>query len=369
MPLRVEPKWIVSIVVVAVSTMVLTLMTAIPARADIPGDVRYDGDFIRSLQLSSGAIMADASRQLVDPYVANYAAWGLARATRYAGDPVYAGAALKWLTWYQAHMDATGVVHDYRPQGKVLQATDDEDSVDACSGVFLLATRELYRASTPGAGRALLDKLKPAITKAIRAIGALRDSDGMTWAKPSWHVKYLMDNTEAYGGLLAGADLANALGMKALAEAAAKGAAQSKAGILTLWNPATHAYDWALHGDGYRQTANWQVLYPDSVEQAWTVAFGVSDSARAGDLMAMLAEAQPRWDQPTATATYWDGAPYAHAVDFWSMVGWSFDSIGQQARGAAAAANIRNGAWLLNRQPPYTSGAQGQLIVLESGGP
>jgi len=32
------------------------------------------------------------------------------------------------------------------------------------------------------------------------------DADGLTWAKPSWHVKYLMDQAEVYAGLVAAID-------------------------------------------------------------------------------------------------------------------------------------------------------------------
>jgi hypothetical protein len=344
------------------------VVAALPAGADVRGDVRYDADFVTSMQAPSGAILADVTGRLVDPYVANYAAWGLARATRYTANPAYAAAALKWLIWYQDHMDAGGIVHDYTVVNRTLQATNDEDSVDATSGVFLLAAQEEYRAGGSGQGRAALDLLRPGIAKAVGAINSLRDADGLTWAKPSWRVKYLMDNSEAYAGLQAAVDLASAMGNPALAAAAAHGASMAQAGILTLWNPTTMAYDWAEHANGYRQPANWAVLYPDSVEQAWTVAYGISSPARSRDLMARLATAQPNWDRPTATATYWDGVAYPSTVDFWSVVGWAFDAVGNADRGAAGAAHIRDGAWKLNRQPPYTSGAQGALLLLESGG-
>jgi hypothetical protein len=337
-----------------------------PARADILGDIRYDGEFIRSLQMANGAIYADTSRTLVDPYLGNYAALGLARATTATNDRRYVNAALRWLTWYQGNMDSGGIVHDQRVVNGSLQRSDDEDSADATSGAFLLAVREVYLASPGSTGRGIVRRLRPGIVAAVQAINSLRDSDGMTWAKASWRVKYLMDNSEAYAGQLAAGDLGTVLGDQSLTAKALDGASRSRAGLLTLWNPATEAYDWALHANGYRQVADLTVLYPDSVEQVWTVAYGVSDASRSSQIMTRFGAQQPAWDRPTATATFWDGTPYRHTVDFWPVVGWAYAAAGDPSTPAIGASHIRDGAWQINRQAPYTSGAQGQLIVLES---
>lgn len=355
------------VLAVAMCTLALGLAEA-PASADIRGDVRYDADFLRSLQLTSGAIVSDVRRSQVEPYVANYAAWGLARASRYTGDHVYLNSAVDWLSWYQDHMDSNGVVHDYVVVNGQPQATDDEDSVDATSGTFLLALKEAYLASSRWARPRLLERFSSGMRRAVGAIESLQDGDGLTWAKSSWHVKYLMDNAEAYGGLLAARDLTAAMGDRTLSAAALEGATRVKEGVRLLWNSERQAYDWAKHGDGYRQPTDWRMLYPDAVEQAWAVAFGLVDPPRSHDLMARFLQAQPNWDRPTAMATYWDGTPYAHRVGFWPVVGWAFGSVGDAARAAAGGAHIREGAWEINRQPPYTSGAQGALILLVTGG-
>lgn len=339
------------------------------AHADLGGDIRYDADFLRSLQLRGGAIVSDVTRQRVEPYVGNYAAWGLARAARFTGDSAYLNSALRWLGWYQSRMDANGVVHDQRVVRGYPVPVKDEDSVDATSGVFLLAVREVARAVPESARPKVLDAFRPGIAKAVAAIEALRDSDGLTWAKPTWPVKYLMDNAEAYGGLLAADELGQLLGDQALTAAARDGASRARTGVASLWNPQTGAYDWAEHGDGFRQPANWDVLYPDAVEQAWAVAYGLVEPDRASALMARFLSAQPLWDRPTATATYWDGVPYPHPVGFWPVAGWALRAVGDDAGASAAAAHIRDGAWEINRQPPFTAGAQAQLLLLMTGGP
>jgi hypothetical protein len=223
-----------------------------PAEADGSQDIRNDADFVRSLQLADGAIVSDVTRRQVEPYVANYAAWGLARAARETGSKTYVNAGVRWLRWYQDHMDADGVVHDYVVVRKRPEVTDDEDSVDATSGLFLLALREASLAVPLGSQRDLLEQFRPGIGRAVHAIESLRDGDGLTWAKPSWRVKYLMDNAEAYGGLLAAGDVATTLGDSGLAASALAGAARAKEGAQTLWDPERQAYDWAKHANGYR---------------------------------------------------------------------------------------------------------------------
>src|SRR4029077_7522580 len=143
---------------------------------------------------------------------------------------------------------------DYRMTNGVLTSTNDMDSTDSYAATFLLAVREAYRASndlTKGKG------LATGIAKAVSAIEATQDADGLTWAKPTWHVKYLMDQAEAYAGLLAAIDLAKAPRNTALAQQAAADASRMKAGVDNLWSPLTAAYDWAVHDNGTRQSTDW----------------------------------------------------------------------------------------------------------------
>ena len=114
------------------------------------------------------------------------------------------------------------------------------------------------------------------IAGAVRAIESTQDSDGLTWAKPSWHVKYLMDQAETYAGLVAAANIGDTLRMPKLAAHARGDARRLRAGVAKLWNPRVDAYDWAVHGDGVHAVTNWSVLYPDAMQQAWAVAFGDS---------------------------------------------------------------------------------------------
>ena len=49
------------------------------------------------------------------------------------------------------------------------------------------------------------------IARALGAIEATQDADGLTWAKPGYPVKYLVDQSETYAGLVAAGELGRML--------------------------------------------------------------------------------------------------------------------------------------------------------------
>lgn len=324
--------------------------------------ISSDADWILQAQLPDGAIATWTDQQRVSPYLASYAAIGLARASEVTGDRPYVSAAWRWLRWYQAHENAHGYVTDYLVSGGRLVSTRDMDSTDAYAGVFLMATGEAWRATND---RAQLAGLKVGIGGAVKAIESTQGSDGLTWAKPTWHVEYLMDESEAYGGLRAAAVLANALRMPKLALRAADAAARMKSGFATLWDRRQQAYDWALHEDGYRHPTNWSILYPDSLEEMWPVAMGLVDGLRARELVDRFAATQPNWAQPDATALFSLGF---QDVGYWGVAGWAFSRAGDSTTSASAATSIRTAALHANRAWPFTPSDAGQLIVLATGG-
>lgn len=337
--------------------------TATPATTTDPATAAHiarDAGWILRAQLRNGAIATHLDHAAIWPYLSNYAAMGLVEATRRAGDRRYLHAAWRWLAWYQAHQDPQGFITDYRRSGAVMVSTGDMDSTDAYAGTFLLAARAALRAS---GDTARLVTLRRGIGLAVRAIEATQDRDGLTWAKPSWHVKYLMDQAETYAGLRAASELALALGDPALASRARDDAERLHAGVAALWNPATGAYDWAKHDTGARRPTNWRVLYPDALQQVWAVAFGLVDPERAAGLVARFDAAQPRWDRPMATAVYDNGR---RAVGYWALVGWAYARIGRPQRAQAAAARIRAAAAGAHRQWPFTPSDAAQLVILQA---
>ena len=341
---------------VLVATMTFPVQAAVNA-----ANVAADADWIMTARLSDGAIANYVDRQAVWPYLSNFAAMGLAKATTVTGNASYVGAAWSWLSWYQAHMNPQGFVTDYTLQNGVLTSTGDMDSTDAYAGTFLLAVREAYRAN---ANKTQLTALAAGVSNAVRAIEATQDTDGLTWAKPSWHVKYLMDQGESYAGLLAAVDIANVLRNSTLANQAMADALKMKNGVATLWNAANAGYDWAKHDTGATTPADWSVLYSDSLQEAWAVAFGLVDTVRSPVLLSKFNTAQASWHLPTATAVFSGGS--SGQVGYWPVAGLGFDAIGSTL-GATASNDIRSAALSAGRAWPFTTGNAGELILLESG--
>jgi hypothetical protein len=345
---------------VGLALVLLSTLLLPAAEGALANDVAADANWIMSARFSDGAIANYVDRQSVWPYLSNFAAMGLARATAVTRDPSYVAAAWQWLTWYQAHQNTQGYVTDYRVVSNVLTSTNDMDSTDSYAGTFLLAVRDAYKVTSD---QTRLQQLAPGIEGAVRAIESTQDVDGLTWAKPTWHVKYLMDQAETYAGLLAAVDLANNMKNSSLAQQAAGDANRMKVGVAKLWNATTASFDWAVHGSGAREPTNWSILYSDSLQQAWAVAFGIVEPTLSPTLVTKFNTAQPNWQLPAATAQFSGGTS---TVGYWPCAGLAFQLVGSTLT-PTAVANIRTGSINANRAWPFTTGNAGQLILFETG--
>jgi hypothetical protein len=355
----------VVVVVLAASFVLASAASPVAGQAATgapsPTDAGSDADWVLTAQLADGSVGSSTDRAVVVPYQSNLAVIGLADAARATGDATYSDAAWRALDWYAAHEDPDGFVTDYQVVDSELVSTGTMDSTDAYAGTFLVALRQVWRAAPDI--RHLRD-LAPAIQGAVDAIEATMDADGLTWAKPSWHVKYLMDQAEVYAGLVAATQLERELNDTVQQTRATALALRVKAGVDALWNPSTGSYDWAVHEDGTRVTTNWTTLYPDAMEQAWAVAFGVVDASRAPALLQTFATQHPEWSSPTAATTI-DGKP--GAVSYWPEVAWAFRRIGLGASADDAVATIRAAALAASRAWPFGTADAGALVVAETG--
>jgi len=322
--------------------------------------VRSDAAWIMGAVLPGGAIGFYPGGPIISPYLANQAAAGLARATEVTADPSFAQAAWQWLAWYQAHEDRDGFVTDYKVVGSSLVSKGDMDSTDAYAGTFLTAALETWRAD-PDHPR--LAALLPGMRGAVQAIEATQDADGLTWAKPTYHVKYLMDESETYAGLRAGAVLAGTAGDRALSSRATADADRIAAGVAALWDTADGAYDWAKDGSGARAKTNWGAFYPDAAEQAWAVAYGLAPAATVPGLVQHLLASHPEWDQPTALM-----AGLLHPSGYWPVIGLALLSAGRSDLALHGAAQIQAAADAARRAWPFTPGDAGNLVLLDTGG-
>lgn len=331
------------------------------ARPSSPTSARSDAAWILAAQLPDGAMATYRDRTFIDPYLANLSAIGLARAYAITRDPATIAAVWRWLGWYAGHMDSLGVVHNYRIVDGEAVDTGSVDSTDGSSATFLMAVYEAWRAS---GNRTALLPLVAGVRNAVGAIEAVQDSDGMTWATPTFHVKYLMNESEVVAGLRAAVEVAKVVKDDALAQQAAIDGAAVLAGVATLWNPTTGAYDWALHEDGSRTSVDWRQLYPDAMEQVWAVTFGLADPSRAAELMAKFVQMHPSCAKPAATDLT-DGS--VRPVGYWPVVGWALLRVNQRSQALAGAVSIRAGSDATGRAWPWSVAEAGELIVLDSG--
>jgi hypothetical protein len=343
---------------------VALLPPAKPPAADVTA-VSADADWVLSGQCPDGAIANHPPYGTVQPYLGNFAALGLLRAAKVTGDLRYSDGAWRWLSWYQGHMGASGFIDDWTNRGCLLRDAGVRDSTDAPAGLFLLTLLAAQRGFPLAAGGVpRLARFSGGITKALGAIEATQDADGLTWAKPGYPVKYLMDQSETYAGLVAAVELGRALGNPGIVERAARDAARMRRGVDGLWDPAAGSYVWAVHAGAQRETASWSVLAPDALQQVWPVAFGLAGVDRGSRIMDRFRHDQPDWSKPATLAGSSSGS---RTRGYWAVAGWAFLQVGSRAESQAGAESIRAAALAAGRAWPFSSGDAGQLILLESG--
>lgn len=356
--------------VASVACVLAFLVPAAPARASVIDDITADANWILGNRSADGAITTGGPRyDKVVPYQANFAAMGLARATRTTGNKAFVDAAWRWLQWYAGKamtidpMDpnkGSGIVYDYEREGGSWKTRYQLDSSDSYAGTFLIAAREAFLAS---GDIQKLRNLAQGIDKALDAIEYTEEPDGLHLAKPGWPFKYTMDEAETHDGLLAAAELGLYLGDAALRTRAQDNADALLQGAGALEESSTGLYLWARHEDGTPVPAPIDWIYPGGSVQAWAVAHGLATGEKADMLMNRYAEAQPNWDNPSASAQYYNGV---RRVDYWPHVGLGFLKAGQVDRACRGVRNIRTAAVNSGRAYPFTPGHAGQIIMVMS---
>ncbi|MGC8627842.1 MAG: hypothetical protein ACP5VR_09900 [Acidimicrobiales bacterium] len=346
-----------------------------PALAEISPTSTFiteQANWVLQAQLPDGAIAVWPDRptlRLIWPYLGNLAAAGLARASEVTGNPLYAQRAWAYLYWYASvEQPGSGYVTDYTVQdGTTPVPNGNIDSTDAYAGTFLAAAWDTYYATSD------LNELKglaAGAAGALHAIESTQQPNGLTWAKPTWQVAYLMDNAQALGGLEAAASIESTLGNTALAAKASGDAAAMRQGIADLWDPATGAYDWAEQANGARHTTDWPVLYPDTMEQVFAVLWGAVTGERATSLMEKALTYHPDWDQPAALDDFLHNATVQkQPVGYWPCMSSALAETGDPSAAEDGLSLIMQAASTVAWGWPYTTADAGDAIIAASGLP
>lgn len=233
--------------------------------------------------------------QAINPYYANIAAIGMTK------DPNRMPQVVNWINWYVNHLNwpdkwgLYGTTYDYTVNNGVGTATNNADSTDSYAATFLSLVWNAW-----GSGNASARSTILGLSYQLDVIGGViiqtQQSDGLTWAKPDYQIKYLMDNCEAYRGLR---DLAStfqyAFGDTTKAAYYNAAADSMLKGILGMWMNGT----WAVYKDALGRLAapHLNTWYADASAQVFPALMGVVNSSdpRAQQAYAALNAAWPGW--------------------------------------------------------------------------
>jgi hypothetical protein len=316
-----------------------------------------EADWLMTCVASDGAIRQTPGDTYVLPYMSNYACLGLARAYEITHNGAYLTAAKNWCLWYAGHMDpSTGYVKDVRSSSGT--ATDwtpstsglSADSTDAYAGMFLTA---LYMTYVQDQG-SWIDPITGSIALALTAIESTQQPDGLTWALPTYTVKYLEDNLETLIGLQSASTLAYFLGETAVQARAEADRTKMSAGMGGLWNYETSTWDWALHENDGFQVNDWSDA-GSRQQQAWALGWGAMPPNVGGG--------QALYDAYNAAAPDWDTQTGSYEI----LPSWALELLGDTAAQATANAHLQTKIDAAGHHYPYTCGTSGQFIIALNG--
>lgn len=218
-----------------------------------------------------GAILYGSSE--IIPYYSNLAAIGLTR------DPDSYGIVQRWMEWYINHLNwpdkwgLNGTTYDYDYNNGAEVSHNNADSTDSYAATFLSLAWAYFNT-----GDANAQSYVRTLSSQLDAIGQVlvltQQPDGLTWAKPDYQIKYLMDNCEAYRGLR---DLAlifqNAFNDDSKAQYYNSKADLMLQGINGMWLNES----WAVYKDGVGRLAapNYGTWYADATSQLFPMMQGV----------------------------------------------------------------------------------------------
>lgn len=342
---------VVGLVVVFALSLPLTAIDAAPSPAKTSlseTDAQRARVFIRTAALPSGALASHPDKTYVNPYLANLAVRGLATSR----DPADRLVVFNYLRWYASN-SPNGFADEYRVTASGLESTNDVDAQDSTAATFLSA----YAGAAAGAAPpevAILRQLRPAVRAAIDRIVLLQDIDGLTWAKASWHVKYLMDQVEVFWGL---SDIRSFLAddpqLQLLVDRARRRLAK---GIGQLWQHQIGLYAFAKHADGTLAVPDRTKPYPDAASQLWVGATKLVSVRRLKRMLDLTSGAVEEMMNP-ARSRIVGGA--SEPTGYWPLISVAYRRVGRAAKASAYDA-VMNDAILASGQSwPYHVGIAG----------
>jgi hypothetical protein len=271
--------------------------------------------FILAHQLSDGAFTMSANRETqgykIVPYFNNIAARALLE------NPVADNitAVKNWMIWYMAHLNPDGSVYDYFASNysgqATLTSTHDFDSIDSYAATFLTLAKRLCEVS-PADKSWLTNNYSAQLTRSGKALIQVIDTDGLTIAKPSYAIKYTMDNAEVNEGM---ADMVwlsqHVIGGGDPAYWQTLLSNNTQAMERDLWDISDKRYFMYKGGP----VANWSNFYADATCQLYPIWCGV--------ILSNAPRAQRLWDSFNASYPDWSKGKIYDAGGFpWTLLSY-----------------------------------------------
>jgi len=259
--------------------------------------IKRERQWISSAQSKDGYIVMAGGRQDIIPY------FGSLTEMAQLGQSEYLGGVKKYLEWTLSNLNypdswgLNGTIYDRRLTNGVIQSLYSYDSADSYAATLLSLAAGYYRSS---GDLTFIRAHYGDLSVVSEVVIKLQDADGLTWAKPDLHIKYLMDNCECYRGLKDWSFLLAEMGLEERSGLYDSKAELIKDSILNcFWDEDTACFAWALDQDGGKSLPQLGQAYPGFFAQIYPVTYGVISPASEEALLAYqkLNEGVPNWTE------------------------------------------------------------------------
>lgn len=207
------------------------------------------------------------------PYFSNIASLALLE------DPTKLSQVKKYLIWYVTHLNrpdkhgVNGTIYDYWVRkNNELVSTKDYDSYDSYPATFLTLCLGYFQKSND---KRFFDINRKNIDLITDSLITSMDSDYLTWAKPDYKIKYLMDNCEVYEGLINGSKLySHAYSDNQVSQKLLKLAEQNYDSIENnMWKKDYYCY--LIDNGGKGSKPDYNTWYADATSQLFPILCGL----------------------------------------------------------------------------------------------
>jgi hypothetical protein len=237
--------------------------------------------YLLSCMLPSGTFRLGPKRNQINPYFTNLALVSLVRLKEWE-------LVQRHVDWYLHHINENGYINDFELQETVEVDTGKADSEDSYHATLFSLIAEMIRATGE------VDWIAPRqaeLAYLLQAIARLQQKDGLTWAKHSYRVKYLMDNCEVAKGFQDASYLFTMFGDDSLSQEASRRAQACLSGIQSMYSRLRQSY--AMYDHHY---PGWRKWYPDVTSQAFPIVYGFASPDKAELLYQKIIASFPRFD-------------------------------------------------------------------------